>query len=265
MNSLDIASGLPDRYYKMAQRINEIMPRIEESNKAFFKSDSQIKMVSLNITELTPISAAKHILARVERKREALVHSEISLRRKEVKLEKKKEKRRAAVGAKADLLDLDIISLTEKIESARNYQSGAVRELAFLIEQYDAICDDLGVDVITEDMYEKDQPRFHVMRAFSQALAAARSRQGLIDEGNFIYMQHLGINGAAAQKEVIAFMEEEQNLVDKGLIPSFELEYQWLQAIADKFEEQVRMYAEYRGFNSFVPSALATTELEGSK
>lgn len=260
-----LALNLPERYQGMASRIGEIMPRVAESSKSFYKSDSQLKMVSLDITDLTDIGAAKHILARIERKKQALKESELAIRRKKIKLDKKSEKLKETTGYDAELLSIDIMELQSQIEDTSNYQSGAIRELAFLVEQYDAICQKLNVEVITEDMYEADQAKYHVMKAFSQALAAARARQGSIDEGNFIYFQDLGINGAAAQREVIALLEAEQEMLNNGKVPTFELQYNWLQQVAEKFSLEVSRYASSRGFIPLVNSALGTKQLEEQK
>jgi len=251
------ASQLPERYERMIDKVTELLPRIDASNESFYKSDSQIKTVSLNVTDLTDIGAAKHILARIERKREALKESELGLRRKRIELAQKQDEFDNASGYEADLLEIDILELSSQIESTQNYQRGAVREVTFLVHQYEAICKKLGVEVITEEMYEANESKAQVMRAFSQALAAARSRQGLIDEGNFIFFQDLGINGAAAQREVVAFLEMEQQIINNGKIPTFELQYDWLNAVSDKFCEQVALYSEYRGLVPHVEEALA--------
>ena len=141
-------------------------------------------------------------------------------------------------------------------------QRGAVRKLAYLIEQYDAICQRLGVDVITEEMYEADQAKYHVMRAFSQGLAAARARGGSIDEGNFIYFQDLGVNGAAAQREMSAYLQAEQEVLNKGQVPTFEMQKTWLEAVGEKFAGEVTRYAEYRGLRPVIPEVFAQQALE---
>ena len=251
------ASQLPERYGRMIDKVTDLLPRIDASNESFYKSDSQIKTVTLNVTDLTDVGAAKHILARIERKREALKESEWGLRRKRIELAQKQDELDNASGYQAELLEIDILELASQIESTQNYQRGAIREVTFLVHQYEAICKKLGVEVITEEMYEANESKAQVMRAFSQALAAARSRQGLIDEGNFIFFQDLGINGAAAQREVVAFLEMEQQIINNGKIPTFELQYDWLNAVSDKFCEQVALYSEYRGLVPHVEEALA--------
>lgn len=259
---IDLTKHLPENYQEMTERISEIMPRVRESNESFYKSDSQLKMVTLDITDLTDVSSAKHILARIERKKLALEESEFNLRKKKVKLAKKQEKLKTATGYDKSLLEIEELELQTQIQNGENYQKGAIREVAFLIEQYDAICQKLGVEVITEEMYEEDQSKFHVMRAFSQALAAARARSGLVDEGNFIYFQDLGINGAAAQREITAYFEMEQDMLNNGVVPTFEVQRNWLEAVADKFLGEVKRYAEYKGFIPLVSTALAQQQIE---
>jgi len=79
----------------------------------------------------------------------------------------------------------------------------------------------------------------------------------LIDEGNFIFFQDLGINGAAAQRELITYLEMEQQMLNEGKVPTFEVQYGWLDAVSDKFAPQVALYAEHRGLIPQVEAALA--------
>lgn len=253
---VNLSNNMPTAYLEMMEKTSQVMPRIAQSTMAFYKADSQTKNVSLNITDLTEVGTASHILARIEFKKQALQDSEIKIRKKQVKLAKKKAQLEKASGFDADKLELEILELQTHIETAQHYQAGAIREVRFLVEQYEAICERLGVDVITEEMVEADQPYAQTIRAFSQALAAARARGGSIDEGNFIFFQDLGINGAAAQREITAFFEAEQELINNGKIPTFEFQYSWLQGVARKFCGEVTRYAEHRGLVPLVQAAL---------
>jgi hypothetical protein len=257
MNDIVLTQQHPERYQGMMQAISKSLPSIAESSQSFYKSDSQLKIVSLDITELTDIGAAKHLLARIERKKQALKDSDINIRRKKIELAKLHEKYAEASGYEAEEIGVNILEIESFIEDTANYQRGALREMAFLVKQYELILQKIGVDVITEEMFENDQPKSHTIRAFSQALAAARARNGVIDEGNFIFFQDLGINGAAAQREMIAYLKAEQELIEAGQLPTFEMQYNWLHAVADKFSGEVKRYAEARGFLPLVEDALA--------
>tara|TARA_R110000822_G_scaffold23288_4_gene72207 strand:+ start:945 stop:1742 length:798 start_codon:yes stop_codon:yes gene_type:complete len=250
------------RYDNMMSRVQEVMPRVMESSESFGKSSSQLKTVTLDITDLTDVGAAKHILASINRTRQALKESEIAVRRKRLDLTRKQAAIETATGFDVDEILIDITELESQLEDTMSAQRGAVRKLAYLIEQYDSICQRLGVDVITEAMYEADQGKYHVMRAFSQGLAAARARGGTIDEGNFIYFQDLGVNGAAAQRELTAYFAAEQDMLNKGQVPTFEMQANWLEAVGEKFAGEVSRYAASRGFVPVIPEVFAQAALE---
>jgi len=249
-------------YDNMMNRVQEVMPRVMQSSESFGKSSSQLKTVTLDITDLTDVGAAKHILASINRTRQALKESEIAVRRKRLDLTRKQAAIEAATGFDLDEILIDITELESQLEDTLAAQRGAVRKLAHLIEQYDAICQRLGVDIITEEMYEADQAKYHVMLAFSQGLAAARARGGIIDEGNFIYFQDLGVNGAAAQREMTAYFEAEQEVLNNGQVPTFDMQRAWLEAVSDKFAGEVTRYAMSRGLVPVVPALFAQPALE---
>lgn len=255
-------ANIETRYEMMMDSASSSAPQINQTKESFNKASSQLKTVTLDINDLTPIGTARHVVASIDRTRKALKESEIAAQRKEIDAREKRQKLATVSGFDAERLEVDLLEIESQLEDLRASQRGAIRKLAFLAEQYRSICDGLGVDVITEEMYEADQANHHVMRALSQALAAARARGGLIDEGNFIYLQDLGINGAAAQREMTAYFEVEQELLNNGHVPTFEVQMRWLRAMAEKFAGEVARYAESRGLKPLVRHALAqpTTE-----
>ena len=98
------------------------------------------------------------------------------------------------------------------------------------------------------------------MTAFNQALTAARSRGGLIDEGNHIYLMQLGINGGVAQAEVTALLESENELIADNKAPTHDMLMNWLEALADRFVAAPEMYAQRRGMITFDPSTIIALE-----
>ena len=115
----------------------------------------------------------------------------------------------------------------------------------------------LGKEEITEEDYELNESRHHVMTAMKQALCAARTRGGIIDEGNQIYLFDLGINGPVAQAEMFAYLQAEQEMLGRGEEPNAELTLKWLEACADKFANNGAKYAELRGFVPLDKKSLA--------
>ena len=86
------------------------------------------------------------------------------------------------------------------------------------------------------------------MTAMKQALTAARSRQGFIDEGNNIYLQDMGINGATAQAMIFQYLKKEKDIFDAGKEPSHELTMEFLESCYEKFKGCSLQYSEKRGF-----------------
>lgn len=244
-------------YKAMLEHISETMPVIQASTESFNKASSQVKTISLDITDLTDVGRAKHLLARIKQRRQALQESEFTIAKKEIKILKLEKQLENASDLDAKEREIKIYEARYKIQEMQASQRGAVRELSFLVTQFKAILEKLGVNEITEAMYEADETKAQVMRAFSQALAAARARQGLIDEGNLIFFQDLGINGAAAQREVIALLETEQEMLNSGKVPTFELQYEWLERVGEKFSQEVTRYAMARSFVPFDEKSLA--------
>ena len=248
MNEIEIV--LPKQYEPVLKKIETILPLANIDTENFNKSSSQFKVATLDVTDLTPINSAKHLLAVIQRTRQALEEANIKLRRKKLKLERKERELMSVEDSKSDALLIDIDELKIHIANIEASGRGAVRKLANALDQYEQILKALGKDHLTELDYEKDQARYHIMTAFNQALTAARSRGGLIDEGNHIYSFQLGINGAVAQQEVTALLEAEQEALNNGMTPTHEGVIMWLNLVADKFEKNPELYASKRNMQT---------------
>jgi hypothetical protein len=109
--------------------------------------------------------------------------------------------------------------------------------MSSLTTQYKSILDSIGKDYLTEEDFEIDERRYHVMTALKQALNAARPRGGIIDEGNSIYLFDIGINVATAQRELIKYINMDNDLLEKGINPTHEMTIAWLEAMADLFQD----------------------------
>ena len=241
--------AITPEYKGMLEHINANLPAISRDSENFYKSASQYKNVTLDVTDLTPMGSMKHILAVIDRTRMALEEAYISIKRKQVELKKKTiEYDNTEDGYDKELLWIDIIEINNHLSNIENTVKGSLRKLSFFTTQYQAIMEKLGVDEITEEDYEKNESRHHIMTAMKQALCAARTRGGLIDEGNQIYLFDMGINGTVAQAEMLAYLQLEQEMLARGEEPTHEITIKWLEACADKFANCGTKFAELRGF-----------------
>ena len=254
-----LANGpLPQEYKGMLTHIEETLPATQAACDNFYKSHSQMMTVTLDITDLTPIRSIKHTLAAIERTKSALAEAQINRRKNEIKI---KKKQREIDNCEDDLdgeeFEIELIELMSNNMNIENSMKGAIRKMSFLMTQYRSVLDHIGKDFITEEDYEREEKRYHVMTALKQAINSARPRGGIIDEGNSIYLFDIGINVAHAQAEVFNYLKIENELIASGQAPSHEMTIEWLEKCADKFEDCSIRFAESRGFVPLDEKSLA--------
>lgn len=265
----DIQNALVEvkpEYKAMLKNIDEKMPVIQEASSNFHKSHSQFMGVTLDVTAITPVRSIKHTLAEVNKTKNALQEAHIRMQKKAVEL---KMKQRELLDCQDDLeremLEIEILEIQTHSVNAQDSVQGAIRKMNFFVNQYQSLLKHLGVDEITEEMYEREENRYHIMTAMKQALTSARPRGGIIDEGNMIYLFDLGISGAQAQAEVFAYLNTENELMKEGKAPTHEMTMRWLEACADKWEGDPQKFAERRGFTLLDKQSLTNTKKIESK
>ena len=254
-------------YKSMLNNIAEKMPAVTQATSNFHKSHSQFMGVTLDVTAITPIRSIKHTLAEIDKTRSALQEAYIGLRKKENKLKKREaELKTCKDDLDRELLEIKILELQGHLEGTRNAVQGAVRKMNFFTNQYDNLMKKIGKTELTEEDYELEEARYHIMTCMKQALNSARPRQGIIDEGNMIYLFDLGINAAQAQLEVMSYLNWENELVQQGKAPEHEHTVQWLEGCADKWAGCPAAFAKSRGFDVYDPTSLANTpQIEDKK
>ncbi len=255
-------------YKQMLTNINASLPAIKQSSSNFYKSHSQFMGVMLDVTAITPIRSVKHTLAELDKTRMALEEAQLKMMKKDIEL-RQKEKKLADGDFKdeleRELLETEILEVKVNMNNIQNSVSGAIRKMNFFTNQYKSILKKLGKDDITEEEYEKEESRYHVMTCMKQALNAARARGGVIDEGNLIYLFDMGINSAQAQAEIYAYLDMENKLMKEGKAPTHEMTMIWLEACADKFSGESVKFAERRGFKLYDEDSLNTKLIDNKE
>lgn len=249
-------------YNLMLKNIQDRMPAVTRDTSNFHKSHSQFMQVTLDVTAITPIRSIKHTLAEIDRTRSALQEAYIGLRKKQNELKKKeRDLAQATDPLDIELMEIEILELNSHLEGTQNHVNGALRKMNFLVNQHAQLLEKVGKNEITEEEYEREESKYHIMTCMKQALNAARSRNGMIDEGNLIYLFDLGINAAQAQAEVFAYLNMENQLISNGNAPTHEMTMRWLEACADKWANDPATFAARRGFSVFDRSSLTNSPL----
>lgn len=247
-------------YNLMLKNIQDRMPAVTRDTSNFHKSHSQFMSVTLDVTAITPIRSIKHTLAEIDRTKSALQEAYIGLRKKQNELKKKERELESCTDPlDRELLEIEILELNSHLEGTQNAVNGAIRKMNFMVNQHAQLLEAVGKNEITEEDYEREESKYHIMTCMKQALNAARSRSGMIDEGNLIYLFDLGINAAQAQAEVFAYLNMENQLISNGNAPTHEMTMRWLEACADKWQQDPATFAARRGFSVFDRSSLTNS------
>lgn len=247
-------------YNLMLQNIQNRMPAVAQDSSNFHKSHSQFMQVMLDVTAITPIRSIKHSLAEIDRTKLALQEAYFKLRKAQVDLKRKQYELENCVNEfDRELLEIEILEINTNTENSQNVVNGAIRKLNFFVNQHQNLLAKIGKEQITEEDYEREECRYHIMTCMKQALTAARSRGGIIDEGNLIYLFDLGINATQAQAEVFSYLKLEGELIEQGKAPTHEMTLRWLEACADKWQDDPAKFASRRGFELFDKSSLTNS------
>lgn len=255
-------SAIKPEYNLMLKNIQAQMPVVDKNTSNFHKSHSQFMQVTLDITAISPIRSIKHTLAEIEQTKLALQEAHFKLRKEQINAQiMERDLAKETDKLKAELLRVELMETQVKHENAQNYVNGALRKMNFLVNQHKQLLEKIGRTEITEEDYEREEARYHIMTCLKQALNAARARGGVIDEGNLIYLFDLGINGAQAQAEVSAYLEYERRIISEGTMPSHDLTVRWLEACANRWEQEPAKFAARRGFSVFDRASLTNSSL----
>jgi len=153
-------------------------------------------------------------------------------------------------------MEFEMNEKLDEIKDTNRYIGGAIRKITNYTNQYNNILKSIGVKSFDEVDFEKEEERYHIMTAFEQALCAARSHQGWIDEGNQIYLTQIGINGSQAQKEMTLFLQGENKKLNSDVMPTHEDQLLWLNSMYEKFRGCSIEYAKSKGMSTVSNIAL---------
>ena len=252
--------SLTKQYKGMLTHIHNSLPAIKKTSSNFYKSHSQFMGVMLDVTAITPVRSLKHTLAEIDRTRQALEEAHLKMAENDIMIRKREGQLENPDLNPLDREHIEHKLLKLKVNGANimNSVQGAIRKMSFFTTQYNSILEKLGKEDITEEEYEKEEVKYHIMTCMKQALNAARARGGQIDEGNLIYLFDMGINSAVAQKEIYEYLKRENDMMANGENPSHEMTVQWLEHCAEIFKEDSQKFADRRGFQLLDEKSLAT-------
>jgi hypothetical protein len=137
-----------------------------------------------------------------------------------------------------------------------NYVSGATRKLSNYINQYQTMMNQHNITDINEFNFEEEEEKYHIMKVFEQALNSARSKGGVVDEGNQIYFTQIGINGTSALFYINQYLATENELIKERKEPTYNMQLLFLENMSNKFKGCSKVLTEYKGMNITTKEAM---------
>jgi len=253
----EIVSYLPE-HKEMLDVVEKGLPEVVRASSLFGKTQSQFMDNMLTVSKTTPIRNLRQILAEMNKTREALQMAYFNCKKKEIEVKMKVRDSRAEQDElKASLLEVEADEISSQIETSKGYISGAIRKLTNYQVQYDSIMAGLGAESFNEVDFEEEEEKYHIKTAFEQGLNSARSRGGMIDEGNLIYLSQIGINGTVAQRLVSNYLNSEIDLIKNGSEPAYQMQLDFLNQMSVRFNGCSRSLAEHKGMTGKVSEVAA--------
>lgn len=246
-SNFDIVDYLPE-HAPMAKLVKESLPELQRMTSFFGKTQSQFMDNMMTVSGPTPLRNIRQCLAEITRSKAALIESYFKIEKKKVEIKiKERDLENETDDLKKQLIAIEIMEMRSGLEESNLYISGAIRKIANHIEQIESIKKEKGITEFNEELFEEEEEKYHIMKAFEQALTAARSHHGIIDEGNHIYLYQIGINGAAAQTYISMFLQDEINLLKEKKVPHHGAVMSFLEQMAEQFKGCSRSFLSEKG------------------
>lgn len=247
---MELLKDIPE-HKGMLDIIQNNLPAIQKETKIYGKSQSQLMDSMLTVSHTTPLRNIRQCMAEIEKTTQALRDSYFKNRISKVKIKMlHREKEQESDPLKKELLQIKIDRKLASIESIKPYISGAIRKITNYILQIEQIKKAHNISEINELDFEEEEEKYHIQKAFEQGLCSARSHGGFIDEGNQIYLQQLGINGGVAQAYMTAYLNDEMEMINRGVSVSHAATLKFLEQMAFRFKGCTKIYSDFKGMKT---------------
>lgn len=258
--------GLQPEYKGMLDIIERADVAIANATQQHGKTHSQFQYAALDcsgpIAGFTKLRNWRQVLAVIDRTREALEDAYINLQEQELALDLLLQQQDDPKN-EDPFLHIKIARASVQVNRIKRNMAGAIRKLSTYVLQFNELERQIRIELnkkedepITEEDFEKDEERFHIMKVFQQALQAARSNGGRVDHGNMIYFDDVGINGSLAQDDIKKYLSEIEpryyQLNPKDVHGMYALEVQFLKEMAKKYSGCSKGLIEAKGMLSGV-------------
>jgi len=222
-----------------AAKVAEKLPEIAKATRAFDRNNSQTTLNMMTLTMLnghSPYRMLRQITAEVEKRENALNEAQVSHAEVRVEIMELEGSTDPVSEAKLRQKRHSLIQMENKI-------NGSIKDIATLIDSYDNIKENFGIDEWDEVAFEKEEKRHHVRRGF-ELMYRNLMDGGRASTATIEYMQQYGVHPQLALTEVSGYIKvTAERIAKKELLHSNDLE-SFLDQMADKYYKNADITAE---------------------
>ena len=216
-------------------KVNEFLPELDSKTKYFDRNNSQSTLSMMSITMLngqSPMRMMRQIMAEVEKRKMALAEAQVNHAKQLEEIEELQTK--LQIDPDNNLLNAKLRHTMVCITTHESKINGSFKDIAVLIDSYNAIKEKNGIEDWDEEQFEREEKRHHVRRGF-ELMYRNLMDGGRASTATIEYMQQYGIHPQVGLAEVQAYMNSVTDRMNKGMmLHSNDLE-EFLDTIADKY------------------------------
>ena len=216
-------------------KVNEFLPELDSKTKYFDRNNSQSTLSMMSITMLngqSPMRMMRQIMAEVEKRKMALAEAQVNHAKQLEEIEELQTK--LQIDPDNNLLNAKLRQVMVGITAHESKINGSFKDIAVLIDSYNAIKENNGIEDWDEEQFEREEKRHHVRRGF-ELMYRNLMDGGRASTATIEYMQQYGVHPQVGLVEVQSYMNSVTDRMNNGVMPHANDLEDFLDAIADKY------------------------------
>ena len=216
-------------------KVNEFLPELDSKTKYFDRNNSQSTLSMMSITMLngqSPMRMMRQIMAEVEKRKMALAEAQVNHAKQLEEIEELQTKLQD--DPDNNLLNAKLRQVMVGITMHESKINGSFKDIAVLIDSYNAIKENNGIEDWDEEQFEREEKRHHVRRGF-ELMYRNLMDGGRASTATIEYMQQYGVHPQVGLAEVQSYMNSVTDRMNNGMMPHANDLEDFLDAIADKY------------------------------
>ena len=218
--------------------VNEYLPELDEKTKFFDRNNSQSTLAMMSLTMLnghSPMRMMRQVLAETEKRKMALAEAQVSHAKALRNIEKLKDK--LFNDPDNNVLSAKLRSAFVGIEMMESKINGSFKDIATLINAYNNLKENHGVEDWSEEEFEESEKRHHVRRGF-ELMYRNLMDGGRASTATIEYMQQYGVHPQVGLIEVQGYIKIVNDMISNKQIPHSNHLEDFLDEMADKYYKE---------------------------